>query len=1720
VAIEKPLDDATLDVLERIVSNRDTMRPYKKRIPVATSSNKSAKDILNKMGAVQTNRTILEILGAAEEAQKARPGLVSAFLDPQKGSLFAPARFGSAFLADVLGLGENSKAGAKLRSYNPLESAVRSASGEFAVTGGDIIPVRDSDNLVERGGKLIGALAWDILTDPTSYVGGPSALSRKGVIETAVTQANMRRFLDTVRVKALKEGFDSRYVDDIVEKLASQNRRFAIGDIVPREILDNAGNPTGLRKLVRASDGAEIGADELLDIAAYELSSTMSENYFQFGASGAYDYLTEILSSERFGQKSLDFADKIFQTDLPRELVGGLYVINPLTGKRLVRIAGGKGRSNAAKDFVNKARFTTARGTRMVPRELSGESGPIWAQALEDMHPAQRALKGSTRTTFGEYLKYKEVARKSGSLVDELNTGAVNTVKTIIRGRQDLEKRLGADAAKLYDQNVTEAAWRAGSLSDEQRAEIIGRNTASMTSDELAIHMADRHGLAINGVFREMAAELQKYGIDIPLQKNFLPLFYSQNALKYLRKYEPRQGVDLRDFYSGEISRETFESPMTQEELAKFLQVDVSDVDKLFASPVEANKRARELYGVDGMFETDVTRLISRYSNWASHRIASQVSVDVMRRFGVLIKVDDIVTRTINANNAQAFIDAAEGLSSVVRKRLQEVVDNDAQALRAAASEDSITKENVRRKAVLKDAQTKLNDILNEEQRLLEELRDANSVIRRTALTDEKYVANLRRELTRGTAAEQGKAAVLTSKIRNLQKVFDRYEARIATTKKSLAGYKARKTRLENIIAGPKTKTVIDPTTGAKKRVKIARPSDEDLTKVTAQLEELNAQIEQLELDLQFTSIDLVEMFDTREAMREFVSDVQDINVQSVIEQRLRPFVEAIDTVRTKSEELVRVRALKKEARANLKTARIDSRVLRAKEVNKRIEAYIAASEKLTQFSVSIRGVKKEALTAKQAKRLEYLKNSQKVALKKLEEAIGWTANRKTTRVTAGREFARELRKHVKNLTANNARMLTVFADPELLEQFTKRVVDSSLSHDERMEAFGALFKSYRSIRRFVTDEDLSKLTELQRRLYNPAPGVKESVIEEVTGPYTAQYSKLRSDLAAAERRNDGKAVAELTAQIRKVEMLADKDMFSLVGAGKNIRVPRAYENVYGSLGIRRVLERIHQVQNDPNEWEQIIRGVYDPLLFVWKTQATVGRGPAYVINNLVSAFANNYLGNVTVADHWQSARLLGALDSAQDKAKKFMQTQAEYDYNVYADKVTEELSKELKQLSARYNVDMEEFFMDFMESPAWWSTESVFTLEELAQGGLVANPTKLTDGDEILGVNFKFRVDPDKELSVGMKRFRKGVNILLTNPMQRKFNSWAQKSEVYVRLAAYIHGRKQFGNHESALNLVYALHFDYRDLGQAEQWVKRLAPFYTWNRYNIPLQLRAMFFQTDKIKNLVRINENFEEYFGADSDSSWMEDVMPEWFDVQGGWVSRFGFAGRPLAFTSRLPIYDLDKTLQVHMVEGIPVMVSPRRDAVAQLLGPGVTPLEWIGNVNFDTGRPFKDDREKLFRLLTGLVPVAYTGKRFISATTLPLELAGVNVNLPLIDESRNASDAINLLLGAPFSAQTVSESSLTSGLMGTAEAQVAQITELAAKANVDVDWLRKMIRRGLTVQQIKTLVQNGYGKADLLAREKALRAEVREPNRDYGQVLDAFISGNPNVTGYPPQ
>lgn len=1739
----KPLDDATLDMLEQYVKSVDPLKGIKTKLPVSTQDNSSTRLLLREMGKVQTNRAILDMLDAAEEAQRATPGLVGAMLDPKKGPLFAPARFGSALLADLFGIKGRGDTAVKLQRYNPIEAAVKSFAGDFSITGGDVLPVKKNDNFLERSGKLVGAFAWDVLTDPTSYIGGPASLARKGVVETAATQGAMRVVLNEIETKALAEGLGKQYVDDVVEKLATQNRRFQFGKIVRKQLEVDAttGEVAGPLRWVDTETGAAITDSELRDLASQTMSEQVSEQLMQFGPTGVYDFVRNTLISAANPDATTKFAKNVFESVLPRELAGGLYLINPITGKRYVKLTKGGLYDSNFKRIANSARFKVAQGTRPLAREFGGEAGPIWAQALEDLHPEQRALKGSSATTFGDYLKYKEEMRKRYKEADELALNARSAVITHERYRQTLDD----ETRKIYDDSLPDLVIAASKYTDEDRALIVAADEAGMTSAERAAHVAKVHALMIHQEFRALADELVARGILVELQDGFWPLFFSKEGLEYLRKYEARQGLDLREFYSGELSRETFEKPMDVNKLLLALG-ESEEAIKQFDTPAKANERARELltrvgrkaesYEVDvvrdgktvtetryrvtpgklervSLFEENPSILLSRYANWAVNRIATHDTVANLKKFGVLIEQGPEWVKTVNATNAAAFVAGSRSVSAAVRGRLQELIDEDERAMKQLSSEDAITAENTRRKAAVVAARKNLSAIEAEESALRLEISEAASVIRRNDLLSDRYVAQLRRELTVGTAPLARDIDKYTRDIRAVRRILDRQDETLAAARRKLAALKAQKTKYENVLAGPKTKTVTDAT-GKKRRVKITMPSEEKIDDVTKRLNKVDAAISDLESDLVMTAAELEYLTGLRDIVKEQLSGYQAVNVEQVISARFEPLVAALDGIVANQQKLADVVQRKKVLRKELKFAELDSTRLRVKEVNKRTNVYLAASKELEDYRAGLRGTPRADWSAEQLKQYELLRDKRRAALKNLKKSLGWVANSKRNRVTAGRQYAQELVKLVTKIGADQARLASVFADPHRLTEFTDKLLDASLSHDARMEAFGALMTAYKGVRSYVTKADMDNLTELQRRVLNPGAGVKETVIEHVGGPVTAKYSKLEADLRAASLRNDSAEVKRLEGELLRLEAFAERKYFALLGANKNVRLPRAYDNVYGPLGVRTVIERVHAVRNDPNEWEQIVRNVYDPLAFVWKTMATVGRGFGYIVNNLIGGSVNNYIGDVTAADHWQAARLLRTLSDVTDEVKKRLGPTATP--KQLGDEVEKEARKRMKQMSARYGEDFEEIFVNFSHSPAWWSTETTVTLQQIADGGLVENADKLLSGDEFRGINFKHR--QKDEIGPVETRFRNSVDWYLTLPVQRWFSDKAQTSEVFLRLAAYIRGVKKFKNYESALNFTYALHFDYRDLSDAEQWVKRLVPFYTWNRYNIPLQLRTMFFQPNKIKNLVRIDENLREYFGADADESWMEEVMPEWFTQQSSWVSRIGFAGRPIALTPRIPIYDLDKSFKVVKIQGIPVMMAPKREAVGALLGPAVTPLEWIGNVNFDTGQPYKNDTEKLTRLLTNLVPLAGTIRRGVNAATVIPNALGYDV--PLIDESKNVSDAINLFLGSPYGAMTVTEGTLRFGLMQTAERQAALIEELALKADVDVQWLRQMIQRGLTPRQIEALIKAGYGKGSLLARERALRTELREPSRDYSQVLEGFIKGSPTMTGFSPQ
>jgi hypothetical protein len=359
----------------------------------------------------------------------------------------------------------------------------------------------------------------------------------------------------------------------------------------------------------------------------------------------------------------------------------------------------------------------------------------------------------------------------------------------------------------------------------------------------------------------------------------------------------------------------------------------------------------------------------------------------------------------------------------------------------------------------------------------------------------------------------------------------------------------------------------------------------------------------------------------------------------------------------------------------------------------------------------------------------------------------------------------------------------------------------------------------------------------------------------------------------------------------------------------------------------------------------------------------------------------------------------------------------------------------------------------------------------------------------------------------------RKTVNALLTWKAQRFMNEVNQSTEMYLRLAAYISGYERFGSKFSAVDNVMLLHFDYQDLSEGEMWLRRFLPFYTWTRNNVPLQLRAAFLQQDKIRKLIVLNENLKDAYGADGNDEWLAQVLPDYIDISGGFASAAKFAGNNLAFFPKTPITDIDKLFSMGSLFGIPIPV-PRNREIATMLGPAVTPLEYITNTNFDTGQKFRTGGEKAEQLSRSLIPYIGTIQRIASGLTVPATLAGADLSgVPFIQADRGMSSLLNFLVGAPFAATTLTEKTVLGGLIQTSAANSKQLNKLAAEAGVDVKWLRKQIRKGVSIQELQLMIARGEGSAAALARQEELErfaGKEKGPNQDYADVLSQFRAG----------
>jgi len=261
-------------------------------------------------------------------------------------------------------------------------------------------------------------------------------------------------------------------------------------------------------------------------------------------------------------------------------------------------------------------------------------------------------------------------------------------------------------------------------------------------------------------------------------------------------------------------------------------------------------------------------------------------------------------------------------------------------------------------------------------------------------------------------------------------------------------------------------------------------------------------------------------------------------------------------------------------------------------------------------------------------------------------------------------------------------------------------------------------------------------------------------------------------------------------------------------------------------------LNRSYQTLTNNEEISKFLK-VYDGAQNWWKMWS-LGARPAYHAKNTVGNLWNNYLAGVTTPKPYADAAAF------QVKLAK----------NNMNGSIAGYKTDELYNAMATRGI--------FGEGQ--YSGDIARTVEDVLKGGS-SNPFTLSTRNPILRGGFK----------VG------------------------QTIEDNARIALFIDSLNKGKNFDQAASQVRKYLFDYGDLSPFERsTLKRLMPFYTWSRKNLPLQLEAIVRHPDKVNKLNLARENIQ-----------FETDVPDIEDV-------------PDYIRSAMPIYGAEKFLGEPAVPG----------------------------------------------------------------------------------------------------------------------------------------------------------------------------------------------------------
>lgn len=437
------------------------------------------------------------------------------------------------------------------------------------------------------------------------------------------------------------------------------------------------------------------------------------------------------------------------------------------------------------------------------------------------------------------------------------------------------------------------------------------------------------------------------------------------------------------------------------------------------------------------------------------------------------------------------------------------------------------------------------------------------------------------------------------------------------------------------------------------------------------------------------------------------------------------------------------------------------------------------------------------------------------------------------------------------------------------------RVLREEIWETNRQELVSKLQEDYTWLEAAVNDGNiLQNLSEEDfetwiERVITFLDGVDPSI-----DPYNNAIDKIRYSRAARE---------------------AGLERFSLSEIDPVVSAIIKSEDLFGPEILSETIRRHFALPRDAKGAEKFYQDFWRPYYTASKSWMTQGRGYGYTGRNIIGSMYNAWLADVGSRHFTQSGALLSARRQARQEADEILARGGAQE----AETTVEAWDRIFYGALERNLKDGGRGFRPMTEKSARQLVESYSAFTERAFGGRTARSRtwgELLDRGEfnlpVYGAEGVGRKGADlfPGRSVDeLNRAQRIANTTIDNPWMRHVTRVNESAEDYLRFAAFLRGVDTYGLDDGGFGAgtwVVGTQFDYSDLSDFERRVmKNIIPFYTWTRYNVPLQVRSLWMEPGKVNRLLRFHEEVVKAWTGESKED--QQSLPEWLRRRGGWMT-----------------------------------------------------------------------------------------------------------------------------------------------------------------------------------------------------------------------------------------